>query len=94
MGTKERNFHSLPRGHLPRRARFLKDNFYRRLRERLDLSFVRELVEDRYATSGRPSVDSEVLALRVLLLCLTNSDMALSSHARRLPANGRLTPSL
>jgi hypothetical protein len=30
-----------------------KDNFYRRLQERLDLSFVRELLEDPYAASGR-----------------------------------------
>jgi hypothetical protein len=37
-----------------------KDNFYRRLQEKLDLSFVRELVEDRYATSGRPSILASV----------------------------------
>ena len=37
-----------------------EDNFYRRLQERLDLSFVRELVEDLYAHSGRPSIDPEV----------------------------------
>src|SRR3712207_7075625 len=36
-----------------------KDNFYRCLEERLDLSFVRELVRDCYACSGRPSVRSE-----------------------------------
>jgi transposase len=35
------------------------DNFYRRLQPKLDLSFVRELVEDRYAASSRPSVDPE-----------------------------------
>jgi len=55
MGTKIRNFSPLPdlslEGFVP------KDNFYRQLEERLDLSFVRELVEDLYATSGRPSVD-------------------------------------
>ncbi len=34
-----------------------KDNFYRRLDARLDLSFVRELVRGCYACSGHPSVD-------------------------------------
>jgi transposase len=33
------------------------DSFYRQLAERLDLSFVRDLVRDRYAASGRPSID-------------------------------------
>jgi len=35
-------------------------DFYRRLQERLDLSFVRDLVADFYAATGRPSVDHEV----------------------------------
>ena len=59
MGTKERNFRSLPED-ISLEDLVPKDNFYRRLQERLDLSFVRELVEDLYATSGRPSVDREV----------------------------------
>ncbi len=37
-----------------------KDNFYRRLDRKLDLSFVRDLVKDCYACSGRPSVDPVV----------------------------------
>ncbi len=37
-----------------------EDNFYRRLHRRLDLSFVRDLVEDCYASSGRPSLDPVV----------------------------------
>ena len=36
------------------------DNFYRRLEAMLDLSFVRDLVRDCYACSGRPSVDPVV----------------------------------
>ena len=36
------------------------DNFYRRLEERLDLSFVRDLVRDRYEEMGRPSIDPVV----------------------------------
>jgi hypothetical protein len=59
MGIKERVFSPLPRevsleGLVP------KDNFYRRLEEMLDLSFVRDLVRRLYARGGRPSVDPVV----------------------------------
>jgi transposase len=59
MGKKERNFRSLPED-ISLEGLVAKNNFYRRLEERLDLSFVRALVEDLYAASGRPSVDPEV----------------------------------
>jgi transposase len=59
MGTKERNFQPLPEN-ISLEDLVPVDNFYRRLQEKLNLSFVRELVEDRYAASGRPSVDPEV----------------------------------
>jgi transposase len=36
------------------------DNFYRHLDAKLDLGFVRELVHDRYADGGRPSIDPVV----------------------------------
>lgn len=36
------------------------DHFYRHLDRVLDLSFVRDLVQDRYASGGRPSVDPVV----------------------------------
>ena len=36
------------------------DNFYRRLEERLDLTFVRDLVRDRYEEMGRPCIDPVV----------------------------------
>ncbi len=36
------------------------DHFYRYLDAKLDLSFVRELVADRYAAGGRPSIDPVV----------------------------------
>lgn len=52
MGLKIRDFSPLPE--LSLEELVPKDNFYRRLEERLDLSFVRELVEDLYAPSGRP----------------------------------------
>jgi transposase len=59
MGTKQRNFRSLPED-ISLEELVARDNFYRRLEEKLDLSFARELVEDLYAHSGRPSIDPEV----------------------------------
>jgi transposase len=59
MGIKERTFQPLPEN-ISLEDLVPEDNFYRRLQERLDLSFVRELVEDLYAPSGRPSIDPEV----------------------------------
>jgi transposase len=58
MGTKIRNFAPLPE--LSLEELVPKDNFYRRLEAALDLSFVRDLVRDCYASSGRPSVDPVV----------------------------------
>ena len=59
MGTKIRNFAPLPTNLSPEEL-VSKDNFYRRLEATLDLSFVGDLVRDRYACSGRPSVDPVV----------------------------------
>jgi transposase len=58
MGTKARIF-------APIAVASLEDlvaptHFYRRLDHVLDLSFVRELVKDRYAHGGRPSIDPVV----------------------------------
>ncbi len=59
MGKKIRNFAPLP-PNLSLEELVPKDNFYRRLDQELDLSFVRDLVESCYACSGRPSVDPVV----------------------------------
>jgi transposase len=59
MGTKERIFSPLPHD-VSLENLVPKDNFYRRLEERLDLSFVRELVSPLYASGGRSSVDPVV----------------------------------
>jgi transposase len=59
MGTKERIFSPLPHD-VSLENLLPKDNFYRRLEERLDLSFVRELVRPLYASGGRSSVDPVV----------------------------------
>jgi transposase len=37
-----------------------QDHFYRHLERTLDLSFVREFVEETYASKGRPSIDPVV----------------------------------
>src|SRR5215216_5858653 len=58
MGIKERNFRPLP--NLSLEELVPQDNFYRHLEKTLDLSFVRELVNDCYAAGGRPSVDPVV----------------------------------
>src|ERR687886_2163903 len=59
MGKKIRNFVALPTN-LSLEDLVPKDNFYRYLDRKLDLSFVRDLVEACYASSGRPSVDPVV----------------------------------
>src|SRR5918998_3967585 len=64
MGTKIRDFAPLPDFSLEELVP--KDNFYRRLEEALDLSFVRELVRDCYACSGRPSFEQAVPFLEQL----------------------------
>jgi transposase len=56
MSTKVRSFAPLPRD-LSLEDLVPKDNFYRRLETRLDLSLVKELVAPLYANGGRPSAD-------------------------------------
>lgn len=51
MGTKVRSFSPLPRD-ISLEDLVPKDNFYRRLEERIDLSFVREIVVPLYAEGG------------------------------------------
>ncbi len=58
MGSKERPF--APLIHVSLEELVPQDHFYRHLERTLDLSFVRELVEDTYAGGGRPSIDPVV----------------------------------
>ncbi len=51
MGIKEREFRPLP-DNLSLEELVPQDNFYRHLERAVDLSFVRELVKDRYAWVG------------------------------------------
>ncbi|MBA4115752.1 MAG: IS1182 family transposase [Rubrobacter sp.] len=72
MGTKERNFSPLT--DLSLEELVPKDNLYRRLEATLDLSFVRDLVRERYAASlGRPSVDPVVFFKLQLVLFFEGS---------------------
>jgi transposase len=66
MGAKLRNFAPLP--DLSLEELVPKDNFYRDLEEALNLSFVRDLVEERYASVGRPSIDPVVFFKLQLVL--------------------------
>ncbi|MCA1731666.1 MAG: IS1182 family transposase [Actinobacteria bacterium] len=66
MAIKERNFSPLK--DLSLEELVPEGNFYRRLERTVDLSFVRELVGDRYASGGRPSVDPVVFFKLQLVL--------------------------
>src|SRR5262252_4138738 len=55
MGSKERHFAPLIHGSLAELVP--QDHFYRHLERTLDLSFVREFVQEKYAGQGRPSID-------------------------------------
>jgi len=55
MGTKERSF--APLINMSVEELVPQDHFYRHLERTLDLSFVREFVQQTYASSGRPSID-------------------------------------
>lgn len=58
MGTKQRNF--APLIHVSLEELVPQDHFYRHLERTLDLSFVREFVQQTYASKGRPSIDPVV----------------------------------
>ncbi len=55
MGTRQRNV--VPLSHISLEDLVPPDHFYRQLDEKLDLSFVYEFVQERYAKAGRPSID-------------------------------------
>jgi transposase len=58
MGTKQRSF--APLIHASLEELVPQDHFYRHLERALDLSFVREFVQQTYAGGGRPSIDPVV----------------------------------
>jgi transposase len=66
MGTKERAFGPLPPVTLE--DLIPPEHFYRHLARTLDVSFVRDLVRDAYADTGRPSIDPVVFFKLQLIL--------------------------
>src|SRR5947208_6824681 len=58
MGSKQRQF--APLIHVSLEDLVPVDHFYRHLEQSLDLSFVREFVQETYAGKGRPSIDPVV----------------------------------
>ena len=58
MGTKERSFAPLVQVSLEELVP--QDHFYRHLERTLDLTFVREFVQETYESLGRPSIDPVV----------------------------------
>src|SRR3954467_5881585 len=66
MGIKNRSFGPLPPVTLE--DLIPPDHFYRHLERTLDLAFVRELVRDAYAGTGRPSIDPVVFFKLQLIL--------------------------
>ncbi len=81
MGTKERNFAPLINVSLEELVP--ADHFYRHLERTLDLSFVREFVQETYAGKGRPSIDPIVFFKLQLVMFFEGirSERQLMCHA-------------
>jgi transposase len=81
MGTQQRNF--APLVNVSLEALVPADNFYRHLQRTLDLSFVREFVQETYAQGGRPSIDPIVFFKLQLVLFFEGirSERQLMRHA-------------
>src|SRR5207249_1116870 len=81
MGMKERSFAPLINVSLEELVP--KDHFYRHLERTLDLSFVREFVQQTYAGGGRPSIDPIVFFKLQLVMFFEDirSERLLMRHA-------------
>src|SRR5437588_637687 len=81
MGTKERSF--APLIHVSLEELVPQDHFYRHLERTLDLSFVREFVQETYAGKGRPSIDPVVFFKLQLVMFFEGirSERQLMRHA-------------
>src|SRR6266516_3532075 len=81
MGMKQRSFAPLVTISLEELVP--QDHFYRHLERTLDLSFVREFVQETYAHRGRPSVDPVVFFKLQLVLFFEDirSERLLMRHA-------------
>src|SRR5436190_4025390 len=81
MGTKERSF--APLIHVSLEELVPQDHFYRHLERTLDVSFVREFVQESYASKGRPSIDPVVFFKLQLVIFFEDirSERLLMRHA-------------
>ncbi len=81
MGTKERSF--APLIHVSVEELVPPDHFYRHVERTLDLSFVREFVQETYARAGRPSIDPIVFFKLQLVMFFEGlrSERQLMRHA-------------
>src|SRR6266699_3814002 len=81
MGQKERSFAPLVKVSLEELVP--QDHFYRHLEKSLDLSFVREFVQETYAGAGRPSIDPVVFFKLQLVMFFEaiRSERLLMRHA-------------
>src|SRR5437667_2143143 len=81
MGRKERSF--APLINISLEALVPPDHFYRHLERTLDLSFVREFVQQTYACKGRPSIDPVVFFKLQLVMFFEGirSERLLMRHA-------------
>lgn len=81
MGTKQRNF--APLIHVSLEELVPHDHFYRQLECSLDLSFMREFVQQTYAGGGRPSIDPIVFFKLQLVMLFEDirSERLLMRHA-------------
>src|SRR5713226_7930426 len=81
MGSKERSF--APLIHVSLEELVPPDHFYRHLERTLDLSFVREFVQETYASRGRPSIDPVVFFKLQLVMFFEGirSERLLMRHA-------------
>jgi transposase len=81
MGRKERSF--APLTNVSLEDLVPADQFYRHLDRTLDLSFVREFVQDTYAGGGRPSIDPIVFFKLQLVMFFEDirSERLLMRHA-------------
>jgi transposase len=81
MGSKQRGF--APLIHVSLEELVPQDHFYRHLEQSLDLSFVREFVQETYANGGRPSIDPIVFFKLQLVMFFEDirSERLLMRHA-------------
>jgi transposase len=81
MGSKARHF--APLIHVSLEELVPPEHFYRHLERSLDLSFVREFVQQTYANGGRPSIDPIVFFKLQLVMFFEGirSERLLMRHA-------------